>query len=386
MSTSTTAPSSAPHASGGRLRGPRVPLLLALAVAAVAAITVALTPDAARTGELDPENPGRRGAQALARVLEQQGVEVVVARDDAGLQAAVSRLDAPSTTIVVTSPAALGRRTGAHLRDLLPAARAVLVDPGPGVLRLLDIDTDVTREQDAAPVAADCSRAPVAELTLEVDGRLGYDGPGCFGERPALVDVGPYTLLGAGEALSNDQILRADNAALALRLLGGRPRLVWYVPDVTEQGAADGVGLRSLLPPALVPSLVLALLALGALAVWRGRRLGPVVTEPLPVTVRAAESVHSLGRLYHRAGDRGHAAARLRAATRSRLERRLALPPGSPPDALRAAIRRTRPGASPALLDPALADLYSDVAPHDDHALVALATRLAALEREVGAP
>lgn len=367
------------------LRRFRLPLLLGLAVIAVVALTVALTPDAERTGDLDPQNPGRAGAQALARVLDQEGVEVVIARDDAQLRAAVDRLEAPSTTIVVISPGSLGRRTGATLRGLLPAARAVLVDPGPGILRLLGIDAEVTREQDGGPVSAACDRPTFSDLRLEVDQRLGFEGPGCFGERPALVDAGPYTLLGAGQALSNDQILRADNAALALRLLGSRPRLVWYVPDIAEQGAADGVGLRGLLPPALLPSLALVFLAVVALALWRGRRLGPLVTEPLPVTVRAAESVHSLGRLYHRAGDRGHAARRLRAATRTRLTRRLALPPDASADAVRAAIRRTRPGTPDAVLA-VVDEAFSDTPPRDDRDLVALAARLAELEREVGTP
>ncbi len=38
-------------------------------------------------------------------------------------------------------------------------------------------------------------------------------------------------LFGADQALTNDQILRADNAAVALRLLGQDDRLVWYVPS-----------------------------------------------------------------------------------------------------------------------------------------------------------
>ena len=44
------------------------------------------------------------------------------------------------------------------------------------------------------------------------------------------------------------------------------------------------------------------------LALWRARRLGPVVAEPLPVVVRAAETVEGRARLYRRGGARGQAA------------------------------------------------------------------------------
>ena len=50
------------------------------------------------------------------------------------------------------------------------------------------------------------------------------------------------------------------------------------------------------------------------LALWRARRLGPVVTEPLPVVVRAAETVEGRARLYRRGGARDTAAEALRGA------------------------------------------------------------------------
>ena len=41
-------------------------------------------------------------------------------------------------------------------------------------------------------------------------------------------------------------------------------------------------------------------------ALWKGRRLGPLVAEQLPVVVRASETVEGRGRLYRsrRARDR----------------------------------------------------------------------------------
>ncbi len=51
------------------------------------------------------------------------------------------------------------------------------------------------------------------------------------------------------------------------------------------------------------------------LAVVRGRRMGALVTERLPVVVRAVETTESRGRIYRRARDRERAARILRVAT-----------------------------------------------------------------------
>jgi hypothetical protein len=114
--------------------------------------------------------------------------------------------------------------------------------------------------------------------------------------------------------------------------------------------------------------------ALGVLALWRARRLGRVVTEPLPVVVRAAEAVEGRSRLYRAAGARGPAAEALRAATVDRLVRRVGAAPAGPGRARGPGRRahRRRPGHGARLL-------YGG-APEDDAALVRLADDLHVLE------
>jgi hypothetical protein len=117
-----------------------------------------------------------------------------------------------------------------------------------------------------------------------------------------------------------------------------------------------------------------------ALIVWRGRRLGPLAHEPLPVAIKAVETTRNLGRLYRRAGDRPHAAEALRAASRARLAERLRLPRAVHPDRLvdDVAARTGRPAAEiDALIGP------SALSPSDDHGLAELAQRLTELDREV---
>ena len=72
----------------------------------------------------------------------------------------------------------------------------------------------------------------------------------------------------------------------------------------------------SLLPPWWPIALAQAAVAFLVAAVWRGRRLGPIMTEPLPVTVARAETVEGHGRLYHRLNAYDRAAEALRAGSR----------------------------------------------------------------------
>src|SRR5690606_25905753 len=126
--------------------------------------------------------------------------------------------------------------------------------------------------------------------------------------------------------LSNERFDEDGTAALMLRTLGHHEHLTWYLPSTGDTGQATGPGVGDLLPSWTGPLAAQLLVLVAALAVWRGRGLGRVVTEPLPVTVRAAETTLGRGRLYRRSRSRGHAAAALRAGTARRAAARLGLP------------------------------------------------------------
>jgi hypothetical protein len=70
---------------------------------------------------------------------------------------------------------------------------------------------------------------------------------------------------------------------------------------------------------------MLAAVAVAA-GVWRGRRLGPLVVESMPVVVRASETTEGRARLYARTRDRTHALDTLRVAALRRVGRALGLP------------------------------------------------------------
>jgi hypothetical protein len=133
----------------------------------------------------------------------------------------------------------------------------------------------------------------------------------------------------------------------------------------------------------LVPTWVglalaqVAIVVLG-LAWWRGRALGPVVSEPLPVVVRAAEATEGRARLYRKISARGHAAEALRQATMSRLRTDLHLPATADLYIVAHAIE-TR-GHRDAL---SVIRVLAHSEPTSDDDLVRLADELDALEQEV---
>jgi len=361
------------------LRRHRSAILIGAAAVVAVLVTAVLTRgDTSRSAPLDPDNPGGDGAQAVARVLADQGVEVTVARSAAALEEQPA--DA-GTTIVVTSTYDLGRSTTRRLLQHQGSAQLVVVAPGPGLVRELGLDSFPAPSELHGRVAAAC--APYAGLGLDVAAADAYDTPGCFPAREGVLLARPrpgLTLLGASAALTNDQVLQGDNAAVALRLLGQRDRLVWYVPDLADLRGGDGISVAGLLPDWLRPALWVVGAAAVALVLWRSRRLGPLAREPLPVEVKAVETTRNLGRLYRRSGDRAHAAAALREASRTGLAERLRLPSRADPAQVAAAVadHTGRPASEVAAL------LGPDAPPPaHDRDLTDLALRLAELDREV---
>lgn len=344
---------------------------------------------------LDPDNPDSNGAQAVARVLVDQGVDVEVVR---GLSA-LSATSTDGATVLVGGTAYLSPASGGDVvRQTRGAAGLLVLDPTGDVGEILDLPVRASGYSNAATLAPDCEldlwrdgdRVVGADTLVEVTDRdvpaqvclppsAGYNAGG---SRAGHVVVLPETsrrpqttLLGIGPSLRNDQVTDAANAATWLRLMGATGRLIWYVPGPGDAGPASPRSLTDVLPDAVVPSAALVVLALGALALVRGRRLGPVVTEPLPVVVRSIETTQSRARLYQSAKDRRRALSVLQQAARRRWAARLALGPTTEPDALVTAVSAAtdRPAAE-------ISRLLTDPTAPDDQTLVRIARELRSLD------
>ena len=339
---------------------------------------------------LSAGNPAPSGAQALARVLQGQGVDVVVARDHA---AAMAGLQTGDATLLLFDPHEYLDR--GQLTDLGSAAeKTVLVEPS--FTQLAELTPDIAHAglvpQDVldsgAALLPGCSDPAAQAAGSVTSGGLAYRGPvTCFPINTVGPPAGLYastrdgtqTVLGYTGLLANETITEGGNAALALHTLGSTGTLVWYLPAASDipAGAAPASPL-SLLPDWVNPLLVWAIVVAALAALWRGRRMGPLALEPMPVVVRAAETADGRARLYQDSRALDQATANLRAATLTRLAARLRLGPGSSTGAVVDAAARAT-GRSAIELD----NLLNRSMPVTDSALVIWSQELLDLEEEI---
>ncbi|MEU5654871.1 DUF4350 domain-containing protein [Streptomyces sp. NPDC047737] len=407
MTATTAAPATSasrtPHQIWQRTRG----LLLAVLILVVAGLTVAALRSGEQHGRLDPRSPDPYGSRAVAELLDDQGISVDVATtlDEA------ARAAGPDTTLLVTGPNVLTpyQQHRLHAATAGTTGRTVLVAPGGAAVPRL---APGAHAESSGPVTARLPRCdlPAARAAGSTDmGGIRYttdapDAVACYpddGLATLLVmqgqeKTGDTVLLGSPDILYNNRLDQQGNASLALQLLGSRPHLVWYLPSLDDPSAAEGGTGRDgenddsevsgegdflgLIPSGwLWGTLQLGVAALLA-AVWRARRLGPLVTERLPVAVRASESTEGRARLYRKAGARDRAAAVLRSAARARISPLVGVSPrdADSPEALVPAV-----AARLRAPDVGLRSLLFGPAPADDAALLLLTDQLDALEREV---
>ncbi|MER6998433.1 DUF4350 domain-containing protein [Streptomyces sp. NPDC000410] len=402
---SSTSTSLTPQQIWTRTRG----VLLVLIILVASGIAMAAVRSGDQHGRLDPRSADRYGSRAVAELLKSQGVttRVVTTLDEA------AAATGPDTTLLVVTPDLLTDHQQETLRTaVVPSGgRTVLLAPG---MPSLDILAPGVRADSPVPVSTldpQCFFAPAQRAGRAEIGGERYvidqlpDAEACYldGGLPTLLRIkersdGDVILLGSPDFLHNERLSKEGNASLALQLLGSKPHLVWYLPSLSDPSAvADGTNDRSddssreedegdegsfadLIPSGwLWGTLQLAVAAVLA-ALWRARRLGPLVTERLPVAIRASESTEGRARLYRRTDARDRAASTLRSATRIRLAPLLGVAPkdAHSPDSL-------LPAVSAHLTDGErdLRTLLFGPAPADDAALIRLADQLDALEREV---
>ncbi|MFF3836074.1 DUF4350 domain-containing protein [Streptomyces sp. NPDC001930] len=391
--TSTT--STAPSARQLWTRARGAALVLALILIGGLALATLRSSDA--HGSLDPRSADPNGSRAVAELLKSHGIELTLATT---LDEATAATDADAT-LLVTTPDLLTQSQQSTLRRTMTdtTGRTILVGAGrpsldtlaPGVTSATS--TPVENRAPSCTLAA-ATRAGSADLGGErYRTAPGTTADSCYLSEglPTLLRLpGQNTtdtvLLGSPDILYNKRLDQQGNASLALQLLGSRPHLVWYLPSLTDASAADAPddgttgNFLSLIPSGwLWGTLQLAIAALLA-AIWRARRLGPLVTERLPVALRASEATEGRARLYRKANARDRAASVLRTATRARIAPLLGVPVQDAHSA-----DRLLPALS-ARLPETTADplhLLFGPAPADDATLIRLADQLDALEREV---
>jgi hypothetical protein len=344
---------------------------------------------------LSPTSAEPFGGQRLAGRLAQRGVTVERVRKSSD---ALVRAHQGDVTLFVPAP---GLMHPYYLRmlKLMPAStRVVLVAPGGftlgnGHLPVISSGSRfTTRTASPGCAISEARQAGTAEAyhtRYDYDTERAYQTARCYdgglvGVRYAAAEV---LAIGASEPFRNDRIDAYGNAALATGLLSAHRTVVWLdlhrgepmpglvqqspdpnlpaappslgtggkpdpdfpieVPQSPRSGGSGGDESDSaappppvwlLLPPWAWAALGLLFIAAFAYALARARRLGPPVSEPLPVAVRAAETVEGRGRLYRRAKAREVAVDALRTSALHRLRPALGLPPDADRPTVAAAV------------------------------------------------
>src|SRR5690625_2149500 len=121
--------------------------------------------------------------------------------------------------------------------------------------------------------------------------------------------------------LTNAGLYQNGTATLALWSLGRAYNVIWFQPDFQLDPDSDGQLSPVQLPDWARRGTVLAVIAPGSWALFRGRRLGPIIIEPLPAEVPAAETTVGGGRMYAKQKHNRHALTKLQQAPRAPLAR-----------------------------------------------------------------
>lgn len=371
-------------------------IALALVLLLVTGVAITAVRSDEQHGTLDPRSADQYGSRAVAELLADRGVDTRVVTTTAEARAATDR----DTTLLVAVPDLLTRHQQEQLRAATAdsGGRTLLVAPSTASVGRLapGVTADPGPSADST-LAPDCT-LPAAHRAGTADtGGLRYtttldDAEPCYPSDglptllhlPAATGDGDTVVLGSPDILLNDRLDKHGNASLALQLLGTRPHVVWYLPSLSDEAATaddqNDRGFFDLIPSGWLWGTLQLFIAAALTALWRARRLGPLVPERLPVAIRASETVEGRARLYRKANARDRAASALRISTRTTLAPLIGVPPSQAhtPETFLPALARQLPTP-----DQDLHTLLFGPPPTTDAALIALADHLDALEREV---
>lgn len=357
----------------------RVPAAVIAGVALVG-VLLSLGDEQFPSGHLEPGSVQPDGTRALVQVL-QEDRDVTVARSSSAAENALAGVDDAVLVVFLDH-----RLLPSELEELAALeVDTVLVQPS---LRSLDAfapGVDVTgRVEGDAPLEPYCDLPSATEAgSADVGGEVYRAAPElstqeCYPAEEGVSllrvedDGSSTTVLGTGQPLTNENLADEGNAALAANLTDA-DTVVWLRPDPPQQeGSAP---LWELVPKGVLWAAVPLLALLGLLALWRGRRLGALVPESLPVVVQASETTEGRARLYRSRKARDRAAAALRTGFLERSMPRLGLRPDSSPDAVVSALAerlQEDPQDLRALLHPSGFDPYTG----DDEGMARLAESL----------
>ena len=282
---------------------------------------------------LDPRSSGQFGARGLVLFLEEMGATVTLS----------STGPVPDTDVVLVLSDRMNESTQDEIIDWVgEGGTLVVADPssflsGPladeagGLGDLLEGDLERGDCDITALADVDDIEAPAASFYA-----VPPAGASCFGDREDAYIVsageraGTVVSIGSPTPFLNDALDEGDHAVLAGALLAPQAGTHVTIMEAPPPGEGDDT-LGDLIADGVKAALVQLALAFLVYALFRARRLGRPVPEPLPVQIAGSELVVAVGELIQQSGDPGRAAVVLREDTRRTLARRLGLPVDADP-------------------------------------------------------
>jgi hypothetical protein len=290
--------------------------IIGLAALVILAVIVLITPTAE-----DPDSTA-----AVRRFLANIGFEVVESDDlPADGQAVLLLRDLRDAddgerflswaerggTLVVADPgSAILGLVGIHRLDRIGFAGTVELSPAclspvvVGMHRIVARADDVALAADGADEFISCF--PAGGGAYLITRRIG---------------AGRVTVLGGSGPLTNELLVRDDNATLAMGVAGPNRRITFAGPGTPADAASGGVW--ETLPDRGKAAVVAILGAALAFALVRARRLGPPMLESPITPIPASELVRGAARMYRRAHATRYAGTMLREASAMQLGTRL---------------------------------------------------------------
>ncbi len=398
--------SAADTGAGARLRAAARSSVLWIVGAALALIaTIIMFLTSAGNKETRPQHFDSyrdTGARAYIEVLHSHGVDV---RTTESAEEARSLAAKPDTTVVVARSDELDPEAAKGLSAAVGDAGGdlVLVDPFSSISRYstavtaaVGEGTEDAAQDDSQEITEPRCDLAVAQRAGRVTAPLHNYGPtgrqavrSCYSRASSQTGFGGFartqlghgnlTVLGSPDWLSNRGLAQQGNAALTIGATATHSHVVYLYPgQPASTGEDSGGNLLALVPSWFRVLLLWTLPVLLALALWRGRRLGPLAVERLPVIVPPIESVIGRAGLMQRSSSREATLHTLRTAALLRIARSLVLPgTARPPDICTAAAQAT--GRPVEQVEYAL--LFAQ--PRTNPALVELSQTIATIESEV---
>ncbi|HUQ63725.1 MAG TPA: DUF4350 domain-containing protein [Acidimicrobiales bacterium] len=327
---------------------------------------------------LDPSSAKPSGTKAIIETLRVLGADVSVD-------------STPPASGVTTALLLVDDLSGVDRDAVEQWVRAggtlVLTDPtsplnpaeATGTAAIAFIDPELLRQCDVPALSGVNKVIAPGAVLMEVPA----GSTGCFyrGETAWLVvtPVGQGTIVSIGGPLflTNGQLGKADNAALAAAVLTSSPASKVSMLEPPPPGGGSK-SLTDLIPERVKLALLQLAVAFLIVVLWRARRLGRPVVEHQPVKLAGSELVLAVGNLMQRAKGREQAAVILRGDLRRNLSERLGLPLDLPVEQL-ADAAAARAGLPPERLRQAL----TGAPPHDERELVVLAQLIESIRQEV---